>query len=156
MEEDRAPPTVTLAEILPGKHPSVRSAGAVCLQTLRPDVEMSNAFGWRVEVGGRGQGRDGWRLPHPILPHVSTSLSTKKKKKSIWACEVEDSSTARLFPRMAPPTAATASCDWLACPPSFCVSGQIANACQETLRSSFNHSSSQSGCCSATVWAPYR
>lgn len=80
-----------LAEILPGKHPSVRSAGAVCLQTLRPHVKMSNALGRRVEVGGwgRGQGRDGWRLPHPILPHVSTSLSTKRK--SIWACEVEDS-----------------------------------------------------------------
>lgn len=156
MEEDRAPPTVTLAEILPGKHPSVRSAGAVCLQTLRPDVEMSNAFGRRVEVGGGAKAMTDGGFPILFCP-MSPLHSPPKKNKSIWACEVEDSSTARLFPRMAPPTAATASCDWLARPPpSLCVSGQIANACQETLRSSFNHSSSQSGCCSATVCAPYR
>lgn len=66
---EEAPPTVTLAEILPGRHPSVR-----------PAVEMSNAFGRRVEVGGRGQGRYGWRLPHPILPHVSTSHQKKKNQ----------------------------------------------------------------------------
>lgn len=84
----RAPPAVPLAEIGAGKHPSVRSAGALCLQTLRPDVELSNVFETRVEVGGwgRGRGREGCRLPHPILFSAPClrfiSHPPQKRKKS--------------------------------------------------------------------------